>query len=189
MRSSRLLLILSGLALLTVMILVAILLTAPRRPPQDITIRHIGSVHHSGEVTTLAFEITNHTADRYIFVPKEVQVRKGNDWVKFRGFERAMTFPTLAPRAVVSIYTVDVTNLPVGSAVRFKIRPQKVLLGLDGFIRRAELDLNKQRQGAGRPWIPLNPYDTNGTVYGRATELVSEEWVETEVDMFPYLNR
>jgi hypothetical protein len=172
------------------MILVAILLTAPHHPPHDITIRHIGSVHHLGDVTTLAFEITNHTADRYFFHPSEIQLREGNAWVKFRAVDQfPYKFSELAPRAAVSLYTVDVTNLPVGSVVRFKIRPQKVLLGLDGFIRRAELDLKRQTGASRRPWISLNPYDTNGSVWGLPTEVVCEEWVETEADMFPYLNR
>ena len=181
MRTSKLLLILSGLVLLAVMIFGVITAPChPRRPPQDITIRHIGSVH-SDNVTTLTFEITNHTADQYIFLPKEVQVRKGNAWVKFRDFDYFFPRPqTLAPRAVLSLYRVDVTNMPVGSVVRFNIRPQKALLGINGFTRRAEGDLKRQIQGGGGPWIPLNPYDTNGTVWGLPTEVLSEEWVEPE---------
>lgn len=160
--------------MLVVLLFIAMLLTVPRRPLQPIKLRHVKSVQ-SENVTTMIFEITNHTADPYIFFPFEVQVRNGTDWTEFEGFDRPR-FIRLAPRGVAS-YTVNVTNLPAKSVVRFSIRPQKTLLGVDGFVRRAELNLKKQGGGAGG-WTSLNPNDKNSQVFGLPTEVVSEEWVE-----------
>jgi len=123
----------------------------------------------------MSFEITNHTADPYIFFPFEVQVRKGNSWTNFEGFDITKIHPppTLAPRGAAS-YTVNVTNLPADSVVRFSIRHQRTLLGVDGFVRRAELNLKKQGTG-----VSLNPRDKNSQVFGLPTEVVSEQWIET----------
>src|SRR5689334_8836187 len=112
-----------------------------RRPALDFTVRHVKSVQ-SGEITTISFEIKNYTADPYIFFPFEVRVRNGTNWTKFQGFDisKINPHPTLNPGGVAS-YTVSVTNLPPGSVVRFSIRPQKILLGINGFVRRAELNL------------------------------------------------
>jgi hypothetical protein len=167
--------VVAGLVLTAVLLFIVILLTVPRKPPQDITVRHVGSVQ-SGNVTTMTFEITNHTAYPYIFFPFEVQIRNGNGWSKFQGFDitKIHLHPTVAPRGVAS-YTVNVTNVPAGCSVRFSIRPQKVLLGVNGFVRRAELELKGQARGGG---ISLNPYDRNSQVFGLPTEVVTEGWVE-----------
>ena len=58
--------------------------------------------------------------------------------------------------------------------VRFKVRPQKILLGVVGFMKRAEWNL----KGQTRHRIPLNPWDKNSKVAGLPTEVVSEEFVE-----------
>jgi hypothetical protein len=111
------------------------------------TVRHVQSVH-SDNVTTLTFEITNQTSDQYIALPLEVQVRNGNDWTKFQGFDHFnITHPitTINPKGFVPL-TVDVTNLPAGSVVRFKVRPQKLLTGVRGFLRGAELKLDDKRR-------------------------------------------
>jgi hypothetical protein len=50
-----------------------------------------------------------------------------------------------------------------------------VLLGVNGFLKRVEL--NKKRGTAG-PALPLNPYDKNSHVYGKPTEVISDEFVE-----------
>ena len=145
--------------LIAVLLFVALLLTIPRKPPQDITVRHVGSVQ-SGNVTTMTFEIKNHTATPYVFLPFEVQVRNGNAWTKFQGFGIDTTNPTppVGPMGLAS-YTINVTNLPAKSVVRFSIRPQKTLLGFNGFVRRAELKLKNQGGG-----ISLSPFDRNSKV-------------------------
>jgi hypothetical protein len=150
----------------------------PRKPPQEVTVRHVASVQ-SGDVTTMTFEITNHTADPYIFHPFEVQLRNGKAWTKFQGFDITKIHPKLrlAPRSVAS-YSVNVTNLPADSVVRFSISPQKVLMGVEGFARRAELELKRQTRGTGGGGIPLNPNDKNSQVFGLPTEVVTDEWVE-----------
>jgi len=76
--------IVAGAVVLVVLLCFAILLSVPRHPPQGFTVRRLGSIQ-SGNVTTMTFEITNHTADRYIFHPFEVQVRNGKRWSKFQG--------------------------------------------------------------------------------------------------------
>lgn len=147
---------------------------------QDITVRHVKSVASAG-ITTMTFEIKNPTADPYIFSPYEMQVRNSNGWIKFQRFDITSIHPPpkLGSRGVAS-WTVDVTNLPAGSVVRFSIRVQKTLLGVEGFARRAELNLNaatgSRAQGTG---LPLNPNDKNSSVYGKPKEVVTQEWVET----------
>jgi len=129
----------------------------------------------------MTFEIKNHTADPYIFHPFEVQVRNGNAWAKFQGFDiiKIHPAPKIDPKGLAS-YTLNVTNLPAASVVRFKIRPQKTLLGVNGLVRRAELNLKKQGPSGG---FPLNPYDRNSNVFGLPTEVVSEEFVEPEPEL------
>lgn len=152
------------------------------RPRQPITLRHVKSVR-SGNVTTVTFEITNHTADLYIFNPFEVQVQNGSVWTNVRGFDDSTTLrailtpiPTIDPKGRAT-YMFDVTNLPAGSVVRFKIRPAKALMGVSGFLKRVEFNLKRLGQGGG-PWPPLNPNDKRTHVFGLPSEVTSEEFVE-----------
>jgi hypothetical protein len=149
----------------------AMLLIISSKPPQEITVRHVKSVQ-SSNVTTMTFEIKNHTTDRYAFSPFEVQVRNGTAWTKFQDFDMSKPTPLIAGRAVVS-YTENVTNLPAGSTVRFAIRQQPVLLGLNGFIRRAEIKLKNPTS-----MVSLNPYSKHSLVVDFPTAVWSEEWVE-----------
>ncbi|MGH7973517.1 MAG: hypothetical protein ACREIC_32780 [Limisphaerales bacterium] len=168
--------VVAGAVVLVVLLFLAILLTVPRKSQQDITVRHVKSVQ-SADITTMTFEVKNHTDTPYIFFPSEVQVRNGSAWTKFQGFDITTIHPnpTVGPMALAS-YTVNVTNLPAKSVVRFSIRPQKILLGVNGFVRRAELNLKKQGGGGGG--VSMNPYDRNSSVYGLPTEVASEEFVE-----------
>lgn len=174
--------IIAGAVVLAVLLFVAFLFTAsrkPRKPPQEVTVRHVGSIRY-GNLTVMTFEITNHTANPYIFHPYEIQVRNGSAWTNFQGFDitKIHPHPTLAPRGVAS-YTVNVTNLPAGSVVRFSIQPQKTLMGVEGFARRAALELKRQTRGGGSAGgIPLNPNDKNSKVFGLPTVVLTEEWVE-----------
>lgn len=172
---------------LSVVLLLGLLFILDRRPQQEITIRHVKSVQ-SADITIMTFEIKNHTSNPYIFFPFEVQVRDGNGWRKFQGFDtRINPFPTLDPGGLAS-YAVSVTNLPAGSVVRFSVRPQKILLGFNGFIRRAQFNLQRQRGGGGGTRISLNPNDKNSKVYGPPTKVVSEEFVEPEPEPAPKVN-
>ncbi len=174
--------IVAGPVLLTILLFIALLLSTLRTPPQKITLRHVKSIR-TENVTAMNFEIKNQSSDPYIFFPFEVQIRNGNAWTKFQGFDitKIHPAPKIDPQGLAS-YTLNVTNLPAGSVVRFSIRPQKVLLGLNGFVRRAELEVKRQTgggAGGGGGGIPLNPYDRNSQVYGMPIEVVSEEFVET----------
>lgn len=170
----------AGGVVFALFLLIALLLTTPRRPPQGITLRHVNSFR-TDNVTTMRFEVKNHTSDPYIFFPFEVQVRTGNSWTKLQGFDLTMIHPVpkLDPAGLAS-YTLGVTNLPAGTAVRFTIRPQKVLLGINGFVRRAELEVERKARGTpgAGGGVSLNPYDRSSHVYGMPTEVVSEEFVE-----------
>ncbi len=164
--------IVTGVGLIALFCLIATLLSVPRKPPQEITVRHVKSVQ-SSNVTTMTFEIKNHTADAYIFFPNELEIRTGKEWSKFVAFDigKFHPSPSVNPMGLASC-TIEVTNLPAKSVVRFKIRPQRTLTGLTGLIRRSELNL------ANRGQVPLNPFDRNSKVYGLPIEAVSEEFVE-----------
>ena len=171
-------LVLTGAVVLTLLLFTLITVSVSRLPAELISIRHLNSVQ-SGRVTTMTFEITNHTADPYIFSPFQVQLRNGNAWTKFQGFDTAVhPHPTLAPRGVASC-SIDVTNLLPGSVVRFSIRPQKILMGFNGFVRRAELNLQRPAGAGPGGRISLNPNDPRSAVFGTPTVVVTEEWVET----------
>ena len=138
--------VIACLVLLIVLLLLgSILFLATRPVPRAITVRHVGSFQ-SDNRTEMTFEIKNHSAESYIFCPVEVQIRSGGAWSMFQRWSDISTIhpaPKIDPNGVAS-YTVNVTNLPAGSRVRFSIRPQKILLGVNGFVRRAELNLTKQ---------------------------------------------
>jgi hypothetical protein len=128
----------------------------------------------------MTFEIKNHTAVPYIFFPFEVRIRNGNTWSKFQGFTAGTIhpIPTVDPTGLSS-YTVDVTNLPKGSVVRFTLRAQETLMGMKGFVRRAELNVKNLPAGSGGG-ISLNPNDANSKVFGLPTEIETEEFIERE---------
>jgi hypothetical protein len=166
--------IITGVVVLVVLLFIGILLSVHRQPPQPVTVRHVVSLQY-GDVTYITVEITNHTADMYIFLRFEVQVRNGNAWTKVPCSISKFIGLVLAPRGVSSCIA-DVTNLPANCVVRFSIHSEKRLLGLAGLIKRVEFNL--KQLGGGRPWISLNPYDKNFRVYGNPTGVISEEWVE-----------
>jgi hypothetical protein len=179
MRRTPIIALAVGVALV---VFIAILFAAVRPSPPDITVRHLKSVRFA-DITTMTFEIKNRTADPYVFFPFEVQVRNGDAWTKFQGWSDISMIhpiPKLDPKSLAS-YTLNVTNLPAGSVVRFSIRPQKILLGFNGLVRRAELELDRRRQGGGGQGISLNPYDRSSQVAGPPTEPVAtEEFIEPD---------
>jgi hypothetical protein len=166
--------VIAGAVVLAVLLFIVMFLPAHHSRPQAVTVRHVKSVQ-SSNVTTMTFEVTNHTADTYVFKPAQILVRDGNSWTMFQDFERLNfnPLPKLAPRGV-ALYDVDVTNLPANSVVLFLMTPQKVLVGVDGFILRVKWDVEARRRV-----FPLNPFDRSSQVYGTPAYVVSEEWVET----------
>jgi hypothetical protein len=162
-------------AVVLAVVLSAILLLVHRGQRQAIAIRHVKSAQ-SGDVTTMTFEITNHTSSPYMFLPFGVYVRNGNVWT-MTGFPLILgninpANLELAPRGVVS-YTVNVTNLPANSGVRFSISTHRMLLGVQGFVSRICWNVKARRK-----LFPLNPFDKNNRIYEPRTEDVSVEWVE-----------
>lgn len=171
--------IIAGAVVLALLLSIAFLFTTHRKLPQDIVVRHVKSVV-SGDITTMTFEITNHTADPYIFFPFEVQVRKSNDWTRFQACDTGGIgpIPKLNPNRAACC-TICITNLPAGSVVRFAMHVQKTLLGVEGFAKRAELDLKEAGAPGRGTGLPLNPSDKHTAVFGSSKEVVTEEWVET----------
>jgi hypothetical protein len=172
--------IVAGAVVLVVLFFLAMLLIVSRKPAQAIAVRHVKSVQ-SGNVTTMTFEIKNHTANPYVFVPYEVQVRNGDVWIKFQTVDdyeflrKRSVIPAIGPTGLV-YRTMDVTNLPAKSVVRVSMRSSKQLLGLSGLFMRAKL--NWEFRGSG-PHIPLNPFDSKSSPWGKPTEVTSDEFVET----------
>lgn len=64
------------------------------------------------------------------------------DFIRFRRCNNISIIHPLDPQGVDS-RTVDVTDSPAGSVVRFAIEAQKTLLGVEGFAKRAELDVQR----------------------------------------------
>jgi hypothetical protein len=160
---------------LVVLTIVLLFVVHPSGPP--IRLRHVNSVQF-GNVVTATFEVTNLTGGSYIFLPGEVEVRDGSVWIRCFEFENYRPRHTTVGAYAAISYTCQMTNLPTGSALRVKIRAQKVLTGLNGFIRRFELNLRQTRSG--RPRIPLNPFDKKSKVFGLPSEVESGEFLEPE---------
>jgi hypothetical protein len=109
-----------------------------------------------------------------VFLPLEVQIQNRKGWSKYQGFDvhAINPLPTLNYIGLAS-YSVEVTNLSAGTAVRFKISAQKTLTGLNGLMRRIKLDLEGGH-------YPLNPFDKTSKVFGPPVEIISDEFVEPE---------
>jgi hypothetical protein len=165
--------IIASAVVLALLIFIVMFFTDYHGPTQAVTVRHVKSVQ-SGDITTMTFEITNHTAHTYIFQPVEVQVRNGDSWTTFQNiFKSIGPGNTLTPCGVAS-YAVSVTNLPAKSVVRLGIRSHKMLLGVEGFVKRAKM----KQKFRGLSW---DPFDTSIQVYGDTFYILSDEWVETVV--------
>lgn len=154
-------------------VLVAVFLVVSRHASPAIVVRHVQSVR-SGNVTTLTFEITNHSTAAYVFSPFKVQDRTGTVWSMDLNNVTLRQPQHLNPMGHAS-YKVEVTNLAAGSTLRFKINVLKELKGLNTFIKRAELKF----RGTGIN-IPLNPFDKSSRFFALPEEVVSEEFVEPE---------
>jgi hypothetical protein len=166
-----------GAVVLLALFFGAVSLSNFRKSAPNFTVRHVNSVC-SNAITTMTFEVTNHTANPYIFHPFELEIQNTNGWSEFQSFNKPgpRPNPTLSPWGH-AFCTINVTNLPDKSVVRLSVRFQKTLLGAEGFVRRAQLTWERRgRPGSG---LSLNPYDKNSHVFGFPTEGVSEEWVET----------
>jgi hypothetical protein len=166
--------IILGIVVIILAVLVVVLLAVPRQSSPTIGVRHVWSFR-SGNVTTLKFEITNHSTARYVCSPFELQGRNGKVWIRFMGLTPLTSRSLHLDPMGSAFYRVEVTNLAAGSTLRFKINAQPELKGLNGFIRRAELKVGRKVRN-----VTLNPFDKNSAVFGLPEEVVSEEFVEPE---------
>jgi hypothetical protein len=166
-----------GAMVLLAVLFAAVTLSGFRSLGPSFTVRHVNSVCSNG-ITTMTFEITNHTAEPCIFQPFELQIQNTNGWSQFQDFDKPGIRPHPPLDAFgVAIFTIKIVNLPGKSAVRFSARVEKSLLGIEGFVIRAKV--NWKRRGGSGILLPLNPYDKNSHIYGKPTKVMSEEWVET----------
>ena len=158
--------------MLAVLLFVGILLSVHRNPTQPITVRHVKSVH-AGNVTTMTFEMTNHTADAYVWIPFGIQVRDGDTWTEFQSspvFVDTGGLGDIAPREVVSC-RVNVTNLSANSVVRLSITTQKLLSGVEAIVEGVKWSVKHHGNAFNSRIVP--------NFYGNPTEIFSEQWVET----------
>jgi hypothetical protein len=168
--------IIAGAALCALLLFAVMFLSVHRGPRRVVTVGQVKSVH-SGAVTTMTFEITNNTTDTYVFHPFSIQVRDGQSWTTFQVFQlfRTPSSSDIDPGGV-AFYSVDATNLPVGATVRICVKSRKLLSGVERFIKLSQLELSKPRIRA----MSLNLFNGRRRVYGKTTEVFSEEWVEQD---------
>lgn len=161
--------------IVAVLLLTSIVFIISRPSPPPIKIRQIKSVQYGCWVTA-TFEITNKTGSTYVFFPGQVEVLSGAAWKKCFEFDNAYALPpSVGAHGCKTYDDVGRGLLPKGSPLRFRLRAQKILTGLNGFIRRFKLNLRP-----GVPHIPLNPFDKTSTVAGPPVEIVSDEFVEPD---------
>jgi hypothetical protein len=165
--------IIAGAVVLALLLFVVVFIQ--RNTPQAVTVRHIASVQ-SSNVTTMTFEITNHTANTYILERFDVELRLGTSWTDV-SISNFVSWIFMMPRGVQS-YTfkltdVKLTDLSAEPVVRAGVFAASNLTGLRGLIKR--LNLRFLHKGSG---VSLNPFAKNNFVYGEPTVFASEEWVE-----------
>lgn len=164
---------LTGLVGIAFLLLTAILLVAVRTASTAVTVRHVKS-DQTFDTFAVTVQISNGTANDFIFYPSKLEAREGTGWRKVCEF-RADSFhpaPCVAAHSATN-FTWDAPNVRVGSTVRVTMRAQEVLTGAKGFLRRVELrriDKTPNR-------VPLNPYDKNSKVFGKPIEIVTEEFI------------
>jgi len=172
-------LIIIGAVAIGILGIFLILVAAGRPAGPPITIRHVKSVQ-SGDTTTLFFEISNHTANSYIFVPSAVDVHSGTVWAPCSGIPAlriGSLVPSLSPSARTS-YSCEATNLPQRVPLRFRISANKRLTGMEGFWGRVQLSILYHRLGLRRPFS-LNPFENTGDIFGPPIGVISEEFEES----------
>jgi hypothetical protein len=131
----------------------------------------------SGGVVTLAFTMTNETADSFLFYPFEVQAHNGTSWKECFRFQNDFRhlMPTLTSYAATN-YTFELTNLPNGVPLRLVMHVQETLTGFRGFLKRCDLRLS-HRLGS----VSLTSF-WKGRVFAYPTEIPSQDFIEPPVD-------
>ena len=171
MHGKKLLAVAGVIAVLLVITGSLLLFVSPRL---TVTVWHSHAAR-SNDVFLLTFQITNHTGNAYVFYPYEVEAKEGPEWKRCFQFWNnpppRLGYPTLAANAFLA-YTCTATNLPSGCSLRFKMRVQKQLEGLESFMRRVKL---RQSGVFARDPISLNPFGRD-KVFGMPVEIVSDEF-------------
>lgn len=152
---------------------IAILPVAVRTAPA-VTARHIKTVSR-GDKLLMTIQISNHTAHAFIFYPTKLEARAGTGWNTISEFTDRSLMGRLAPYSFTN-YICETLSTPAGSSLRLRIYAQEVLTGPKGFLRRIQL----RTAGRTPSQVPLNPYDKQSWVYGKASEVVTEEFVQHE---------
>jgi len=147
-----------------------------------VKVRHLKSVQSSNSVV-LMFEVTNHTAGRYLVMPASVEVRNGAVWSRVVDLNPPSTPSTpltpprsyfLSPRAFMS-FTLEVTNLPTAYPVRLKLHALRERGQLEGLLVRFRL-----RAFEGQKFVSVNPFDKSVSFFAKPTPILSDEFVEQE---------
>jgi hypothetical protein len=172
--------IVAGVVGLLFLVVISLMFFVVRATAPAVTVRYIKTVQ-SGNSLAMTLQISNHTANGFIFHPFKLEAREGDGWKTRCKFE-ATSFrpaPELTAYSLTN-FTFEVTNAPAGSSLRFTIRVQEVLTGAKGFIRRVEVRHQDTISGSGGKPFPLNPYDKWSKVFGKPIEVVTEEFVLPE---------
>lgn len=168
--------VIAAAVVLVVILFAAIFFTFLHKPPQVITVRHVKSVQ-LGKVTTLTFEITNHTEQTYLIDPHWVQARNGLAWpITDKSSNPFFCYPFLSSHRSVTA-TFNMTNLPAGSPLRLRMMAGKDLPGLEGMFFRLDL---RFRQGQNQ--VSVNPFDKK-TKVASSTLIFSDEFVAPEPEL------
>jgi hypothetical protein len=166
-------LILIGAVAIVILGIFLILVAAGRPAGPPITIRHVKSIP-SGDTTTLIFEISNHTANSYVFFASAVEVHSGTA-PSYR-FPNNHPPRTLGPSSFITY--PEAMIVPKGVPLRFRISANKRLTGPEGFVARVQLSIFFTIAGLPRPFS-LNPFDNKGDVFGPSIGVDSEEFEES----------
>ena len=125
----------------------------------------------------MTLELSNHSANPYIYYPFEVEDRDGTGCKKCFEFgtNRIPPIAELAPHAITT-RTLSTPELPRGFPVRFRVRVQEKLTGLGGFLERRELRFRHEPNPARKPPFSY-PFDKQTEVFESPSEVVSQEFI------------
>lgn len=172
--------IVAGVVGIVFLAVITLIFFAARAASPGLTARHIKTVQ-SGSSLSMTLQISNRTANGFIFYPFKLEAREGTGWKTRCKFEAPSFHPTpeVAPYSFTNL-TFEVTNAPLGSSLRLTIRVQEILTGPKGFLRRVQVRHNDNISGSGGKPFPLNPYDKWSKVFGKPIEVVTEDFVLPE---------
>jgi hypothetical protein len=177
--------IVGGLVLIALLLFIGILFV-PRSLPA-FTVRHFErNVSLYG--ITQTFAVTNNGAGNCYFYPTGLEVLEGTNWktcIKI-GVLEGINWKTcikIGPSAnrtsglgphESTLYNLKNTRLPAGQPLRLKMAVGWELKGFSKVLARYQL------RRSGNTSISLNPFDKSAKIYSVPTEVLSNEFMETE---------